>query len=96
MNNRNPSGMSLDFSNTNLPSWMQQGTNDDSWMPMPMPMPIQTPGAMMGFDQFDPAYFAWPDPSSNPQIPVTTDVSMDSMNWNNMDWGSLRGSGQGW
>lgn len=84
--------MTPDYSR--VPSWIQQGTNDDnSWMPVPMPAPT----SMMDFNTFDPAYnFAWPDPSSNLQNMASPDLNMDGLNWNDMDWSSLRGNDQGW
>ncbi|KAK7192096.1 hypothetical protein PSPO01_01668 [Paraphaeosphaeria sporulosa] len=93
MMNRKQAGMTPDYSH--LPSWIQQGTtsNDDSWMPVPIPAPMP----MMSFDTFDPAYnFAWPDPMSNMQDTSSAEMSMDSMNWGNTEWSSLRGGGQGW
>ncbi|KAJ4356739.1 uncharacterized protein N0V89_004775 [Didymosphaeria variabile] len=92
MNRRKQTGMTPDYSH--LPSWIQQGTNnDDSWMPMPMPAPMH----MMNFDTFDPALnFAWPDPLSSVQDPSSVDLTMDQMNLDNIDWNSLRGNGQGW
>jgi hypothetical protein len=74
---------------------MQQGANDDSWMPMPMPVPAPMP--MINFDAFDPALnFAWPDSMPDAQGSVNTNAPLDPMTWSTMDWSSVRNHEESW